>query len=365
MLFRLKQSNLSLKMNKAIPGFRISTIFRLILRNFELFWRDLFHLEYRPYKLLLKLTEYCNSKCQTCHIWKNDGTPKSEINLSDLEPVLADYGKNLFWVSLSGGEITLYKNFDELILLLKKHCPNLRIVTFTTNALKPEKALDCAKKIKEQGYDVFVTVSLDGDEKIHDFVRGIDGNYDLVMKTRRLLTENSITTHFGLTVSRFNTEFFKNLTAEKFSDYRAVSFEHSGGIYKIAEFSSTDVLLPAIDKVAELYRVKKISDLVELIYIKLARVFFAGGKSRLPVPCEVIASNLHISPKGEIKPCMYLPSLGQIRLNSLSEVLKSPQTRVLRNKALKGQCEKCWMNCYAPHSIMRHPFKALKKIFIS
>ena len=351
-------------MNPSVRSFRISTIFLLILRNIELLWRDLFKLDFRPYKLLLELTEYCNSKCQTCYIWKNDGPPKQEINLEDLERLLADYGKNLFWVSLSGGEVTLYKNFDELILLLKRYCPNLKIVTFTTNALKPEKSLACALKIKEQGYDTFVTISLDGDEKTHDFVRGVEGNHRLALKTHQLLTDNRITTHFGLTISRFNLDFFKNLSTEDFTNYRAISFEHGGGIYKTASGAGAQALLPAIDKVIDLYKVKKISDLIEFIYIKLARLFFSEGKEALPIPCEVIASNLHISPKGEIKPCMYLPALGQIKTDRLSQVLKSPLAHDLRTKALKGQCEKCWMNCYAPHSIMRHPIKSLRKYLL-
>ncbi len=348
-------------MNKPISGFRLSTIFFLVLRNLELVWRDLFKMDYRPYKLLLELTEYCNSKCQTCYIWKNDGTPKQEINIQDMQAVLEDYGPHLFWIGLSGGEITLYKNFDELILLFKRYCPNLKIVTFTTNALKPEKALACAQKIKEQGYDLFVTISLDGDEKTHDFVRGIDGNYNLALKTQKLFNENNIVSHFGLTASRFNLDFFKNLTPEQFQDYRAISFEHGGGIYKTHEGAAANVLMPSIERVIELYNLKHVSDLVESVYLRLAKIFFASDKQDLPVPCEVISSNLHISPKGEIKPCMYLPSLGEIKTNRISEVLKSQQAKDLRNRALKGQCEKCWMNCYAPHSIMRHPIKSLKK----
>ncbi|MGZ3691153.1 MAG: radical SAM/SPASM domain-containing protein, partial [Pseudobdellovibrio sp.] len=326
--------------------------------------RDLFKMEYRPYKLLLELTEYCNSKCQTCYIWKNDGSPKQEINLKDLESVLRDYGSNLFWIALSGGEVTLYKNYDELIQLLKKHCSNLKIVTFTTNALKPQKALDCALKIKEAGYDLFVTISLDGDEATHDRVRGVQGNYKTAMQTQELLLQNKIFCHFGLTVSRFNLDYLKNLSVEKFRDYRAISFEHGGGIYKTETSEAEGFPVSAVERVNELYAARQFSDVVEAIYLKLAQIFFSDKKSALPLPCEVIATNLHISPRGEIKPCMYLPPLGRIEKDTISQVLKTTQAKALREQALKGQCEKCWMNCYAPHSIMRHPLLSIKKYLL-
>ena len=191
---------------------RFSTILIIILRNIELALRDVFRLRFRPYKVLLELTDHCNSKCKTCEIWKPGSEKKNEIKVKDLEPILQEYGANLLWVALGGGEVTLYKDFDRLIDLLGAHCPNLRILTFTTNALMPEKVLEFAQKIKSRGYDVFITISLDGDKKAHDFIRGVDGNYEKAQGVLEQLNTQNIWSHFGLTVSGFNSEYIeKNL----------------------------------------------------------------------------------------------------------------------------------------------------------
>lgn len=351
-------------MSNKLSDFKLYTLLIIIIRNFELFLRDIFGLNYRPYKLLLELTEQCNSKCQTCHIWVNNGEIKQELDPIQLKKTLEDYGKNILWIALSGGEVTLYKNFAQLVELINVHCPNLKLVTFTTNAIKPQKTLEYAKLIQNKGYDLFVTISLDGDETTHDSVRGIKGNYQLAQQTYQLLLAEKISVHFGLTVSQFNSQYLIGLNSENINNYRAISFEHTGGIYKTADTGHFKKLKPVVEVIGQSYKMKKFSDVVEFLYVKLAQSFFTNSETKLPLPCEVIATNLHISPCGEIKPCMFLPSLGNIRQNSISELLKTKEAKGLRSRALSGNCQRCWMNCYAPHSIMRHPLKALIKFMV-
>ncbi|MBY0552899.1 radical SAM protein [bacterium] len=339
---------------------RIWTIFLVVFRNAELGLRDLFGLKYRPYKLLLELTDYCNSKCKTCFIWKKGEEQKVEIKVSELSTSLKEFGPNLLWISLSGGEVTLYSDFDELAEALSFVCPNLRIITFTTNGLKPEKALECALSLKKRGYDLFITVSMDGDAHTHDFIRGIDGNFDRAQKTYELLKDAGIWCHYGLTVSGHNEAYIKNKIKNDIHKIRAFSYEHSGGIYKTHNQTSYQQISQSISVIQSYYKIKSFGEVVEFIYIVLAKKFFSQNKKRLPVPCDVVASSLHIRPNGDIVPCMYLPALGNISRNKLDQILHSVEARSLRSRAIKGNCNKCWMNCYAPHSIMRHPISAIK-----
>lgn len=344
---------------------RLTTVIIIILRNIELSLRDFFSLNLRPYKVLLELTDYCNSKCKTCFIWKNADEKKNQIIVSELEPLLKEYGSNLLWLSLGGGEVTLYQDFDVLIDAIARNCSNLRIVTFTTNALKPEKVLECSKKIRSYGYDLFVTVSLDGDQKTHDDVRGVKGNYFLAQQTMQLLKKNRIWAHFGLTVSRLNSDYISNFLKNDIEQIRAFSFEHTGGIYKTDLKIDMPAISKNIKKIRSLYKIRQLAEIVEFIYISLAQKFFDSKIKTVPIPCEVIATSLHIRPNGDIKPCMYLPRVGNIKHDQLGPLLKTTATRQLRARALSAQCEKCWMNCYAPHSIMRHPLLAFKMLFLS
>lgn len=344
---------------------RILTIFAIITRNIEMALRDLFKLSPRPYKVLLELTDYCNSKCKTCFIWKNTADIKNQLKTVDLRPALKEYGSNFLWVALGGGEITLYAEFDQLVEDLKTYCPNLRIVTFTTNGLKPEKALDYAIKLKKSGYDLFITISRDGDEEYHDYIRGVIGNHELALQTMKLLKENNIWTHFGLTVSHLNSDYISENLKEDIHLTRAFSFEHNKGIYKTNYDISSGAILASIKKVKQLYKIQQLSEIVEYIYISLAEIFFKQNKKHISIPCEVISSSLHIRSNGDVVPCMYLPAIGNIKENNLVANLKSKEASGLRQKALSGSCEKCWMNCYAPHSIMRHPLLSLKKLFFT
>ena len=169
------------------------------------------------------------------------------------------------------------------------------------------------------------------------------------------LKEQKIWAHFGLTVSGYNAEFIKNRLASDIEGVRSFSFEHSGGIYKTESVQNEKQILASIRKVRSIYKVRQISEIVEYIYLSLAECFFSSNRKNVPVPCEVIASSLHIRPNGDISPCMYLPKIGSIKSGNLTGLLGATGTRLLRERARNAECSKCWMNCYAVHSIMRHP----------
>ena len=80
---------------------------------------------------------------------------------------------DLLWLSLSGGEVTLVKYYYDLIDEAVKTCKNLKILAFTTNALSINRAYEYAMYAKSKGLDVLITISLDGDEKVHDQSRGV------------------------------------------------------------------------------------------------------------------------------------------------------------------------------------------------
>jgi len=151
------------------------TIISIIKINIEIWFRKFFGLKITPYKALINLTDLCNSRCNFCDIWKIK--PKDEITLNEITNLFKSYNKHLYWLSLSGGEITLVKYFKPMIDELVKNCKNIKILAFTTNALAVERALEYAAYAKKSGLDVLVTISLDGDEKTHDELRGVKGNF--------------------------------------------------------------------------------------------------------------------------------------------------------------------------------------------
>ena len=119
-------------------------------------------------------------------------------------------GSSLVWLALSGGEVTLVKYLDLMLIEARKRCKNLKIVTFTTNALLPKKVIQLSEQVKANGFDLMVTISLDGDEELHDRVRGVPGNYKKCIELYDSLKAMGVNVNFGITVSDVNESYIRN-----------------------------------------------------------------------------------------------------------------------------------------------------------
>lgn len=281
-----------------------------------------------------------------------------ESSLSDYSHLFESSGHTLKWLSLSGGEITLFHNFSEFASLIKKYCCKLRIITFTTNGLNPEKILEIAGKLQGLSKDMFIVISLDGDQKLHDKLRGVPGNYEKAQKSFQLLKEAGFTVYFGTTLNNNNSEWIEG-NAEKL---KSVSLIHSDGIFEKRNQIDDEKLALSLKKIVDNYKTRSLSELGEYFYLKLGIVFLKSGRKKLPIRCDSLNSSLHITPHGEIKPCMYLPAVGNIKNNTIDECLKGKEAALMREKIAKELCPKCWMNCYAPHSILQHPLQTLNAL---
>ena len=67
-------------------------------------------------------------------------------------------------------------------------------------------------------------------------------------------------------------------------------------------------------------------------------------------------------PNGDVKPCMFMNPIGNIKEGDFKKIYNSDNTDQVRKDIKKDKCPKCWMNCYSPHSIMQNPFKSLLKL---
>lgn len=338
---------------------KLTTILYVIFFNIKIWFRKIFNSNPRPYKILLNLTDLCNSRCNFCDIWKIK--PQNEINLKEISNIFDNFKNDLVWLSLSGGEVTLVKYYKEMIDELVSKCKNIKILAFTTNALSVNRALEYAKYAKQKGLDVLVTISLDGDEETHDRLRGIKGNYKKCFKLYDLLKLNNINCNFGITLSDQNSEFIE----KKFYKYKdmikAVTFVHNHGIFNIEKNVEDNKILNSLKKIYSLYNLSKLEHLVEKIHLKISILFLEKKRDKNIIPCDVINSSLHLMPNGDVKPCMFMDKIGNVRENEISNIISNENTKNVIREIKKNNCPKCWMNCYSPHSIMQHPIKSVFK----
>ncbi len=321
-----------------------------------------------PYKLMIQLTNLCNSKCKNCLIWThevNHNPEYQEVSNEDICNVMTELREDLFWIAFTGGEPTLKK--DDIIFLLSKAveiCPRMRVVAFTTNGLKPNDALEIALEIKKLGLDSIVTISLDGDEMTHDHIRGVKGNYQLAQETLKLLENHGVKVHFGLTVGKLNYDYIQNKYHQDAAHIKAVTFTHLNGIYSYGGSVNAGRMLESIKTIIRNYKVDKLHETIELIYLKISEIFFNREMKENIIPCSVLKSTIDVMANGDIVPCMFLPKISSANKFKKSD-LDSKEVKKVLEDIRKNKCPKCWMNCYAPHSIIDKPITSLIKVMRS
>jgi MoaA/NifB/PqqE/SkfB family radical SAM enzyme len=336
---------------------KLSTLLSLVSLQVKNQVKVKLRLKYTPFKWLIQLTNDCNSRCQTCHIWKinkeNPTFKEQETNLDEYRKLFEQSGGGLHWLALSGGEISLFEPWDDFIELIRKNCPSLKLVTFTTNGLEPKKILARAQSLKKISREVFIVLSLDGPQKLHDKLRGVPGNYEKVFKTKALLDDEGIATYLGATLNNQNIDYWQSSYT---GDVESISLVHSDGIYHKSVRRNEGVIFEGLKKILRKYQLNSIAKFGEFIYLRLALSFLKTGKT--PLPCDSLNSSIHFDPYGKVQACMFMPSLGSIKDNSLGEILGARESERQRKLIKNKNCPQCWMNCYAPHSIMAHPFKS-------
>ena len=242
--------------------------------------------------------------------------------------------------------------------------PNLKIIAFTTNCLLPNRVLDYSLYIKNNGFDPLITLSLDGDEKTHDNLRGIKGNYQKCIETYENLRKNNILCHYGITLSKDNHKFVKEKYNKFKNSMKAVTFVHSEGIYnKENSYKDDEKIIQSLEIIYRNFKIRKIYEIIEKLHIKISIKFLKEQRKKNIIPCDVLNSSLHIMPDGNVKPCMFMKEVGNIKKNSLLEIIKSDTYDNSKNKIKKDQCPKCWMNCYSPHSMIQNPIKTIFSAF--
>lgn len=143
--------------------------------------------------LEIRITNKCNSRCIICFIWKYGIVNDRDMTLPEIKKLFDRKEfkavKNLY---ISGGEPLLRPDISQVIDVLLKCFPKLERFDLTSNGTFPEKTQHILKKIakKKNLKRIFLSLSLDGDRKIHKKIRRIN-SYDTLIKTIKLCKDIS------------------------------------------------------------------------------------------------------------------------------------------------------------------------------
>ncbi|MFL6279519.1 MAG: radical SAM/SPASM domain-containing protein [Vicinamibacterales bacterium] len=318
-----------------------------------------------PLKLNLCLTYWCQYKCKTCNIWQRK--PADELTTDEILALVRE-NPNVNWVDLTGGEIFLRRDIDEIFDAILTGWPRLAILHFPTNGFQTDRIVRSVVRIAGRGpARTVITVSVDGDESLNDEIRGIKGGFRRQMETFRALRQiRGIVTALGVTLSTHNVGQFERTFAAcarecpglTVDDVHLNVAQRSTHYYGNAETDSVAPDPKSARTEMDKYRGMRGAawsprQLLETVYLKHLDRFLATG--RMPMPCHALRASCFIDPWGVVYPCItYSRPIGRLRDTGmrLAPIWNDIQTEQVQDEIWRGQCPQCWTACEAYQSIL-------------
>ena len=140
-----------------------------------------------PMKLTFCITYWCNYKCQTCNIWKMK--PRDELTLDEIQRFFR-VSNRFSWIDVTGGEVTLRKDFVDVCVAITSNCKDLLLLHYPTNGYLTEQLVGYSREIAKMSQErLMIPISCDGDEAMHDKIRGVEGGWQRQIESFRRLRE--------------------------------------------------------------------------------------------------------------------------------------------------------------------------------
>lgn len=306
----------------------------------------------------------CNCRCVMCDIWRIRETRR--ITVRDLEPHIESIRRlRVRWVVFSGGEPLLNRDLGALSERLREN--GIRLTLLTAGLLLEHYAPSVAQLMDD------VIVSLDGPLEIHNCIRGVPKAFErlaLGLQALRTVRPQMVVTA-RCTVQRANAGALRDtVRAARELELNSISFLAadltSQAFNRPASWSSarqSDVA-PDARGVDQLEReieglISEHGEDLRSGYIvespdKLRRIVahFRAWLGQLPpvAPlCNAPWVSTVVEADGNVRPCFFQPSFGNLQQRTLIDVLNSEEAvhfRETLNVASNPICQTCVCSLY-------------------
>lgn len=304
--------------------------------------------------LVLYLTDGCNSRCQTCDIWR---LPRRNMPIALAERLAAEgRGLGLRHVLFSGGEAMQHPDWPRIAAAFRAAGAKVGLLT---NGLLLRKQ---AAEVRQ--YVDLLTVSLDGGTPAsYQAIRGVDG-FDLVLDGIRAVADHVPTTT-RTTVQRGNyAEIPLIVDAALGAGAQRASFlavdvgnPEAFGPRALSTPQNSPALGPddlpkfaaVLDSLEQTHTAQFATRQIAESPAKMRRLhaYFAAlhGEAAFSGPaCNAPHLSVVVEVDGRLRPCYFLPTGGTVADQPLSEALNTPDLIALRAAYRAGQrteCDRC------------------------
>jgi len=341
--------------------------------------------------VILYVTESCNLKCITCSY--REALP-GELSLNEIKELASQLNKlGLRHIVFSGGEPLLRKDFAEICKSFSEF--NVKQSLLTNGLLLEKRVKEIYKYFSE------IIVSVDGAyAETHNPIRGVN-SFDLIMKgittalslpgikdiSIRTVIQKSNFRQIGdmvrlaksLGVKRISflsadvlPGAFGRIPGNRIIDkYHGENFAKDNGIdgatspnsaQFIPHFGAGHAMTNQQDILLNEDEIKEFRQIIQKLSIENKADFDSGfisessaklfhmadyfeahtGKSGFPkTSCNAPMMSAVITSTGEVQPCFFLPAFGNIRKNSVKELINCESVRETRMKVKNYKMERC------------------------
>lgn len=310
-------------------------------------------------RLSIELSRNCNLKCPYCYLNENKEKIEDELSFEDIKKIIRQAKQaGAKTITLVGGEPTIYPRLRELVSFI--NAEGLTPLIFTNGTVMTE---ELAGFLYENNASIIVKFnSWDAPEIQNEMVGNIEGVFEKIQKTISLLIK-----------AGFNKEAPTRLGVES-----VISRANLSQIPKIFKFARENNIFPYLELITPAGKGKDNEEILtkeeaKNVFYDLLRIDEEEfGYTWIPRPpqvattCKYYFSSIYVCSHGQVQPC---PGnnidLGNLKKESLSEVLDKPNTKKHRNvrNNIKGKCRDCHhrLECYgcrgAVYNLTGDPFE--------
>lgn len=350
-----------------------------------------------PLTLTYSVTAACRSLCKTCSIGRvyleNPELAKQDLSLEEIERVFKSLG-HIYFFNVSGGEPFMRMDLAEIIKLAAIHLkPSLMHIP--TNALAPRaiekmthKILDYMDEYLPASVPISIKPSIDGIGEMHDFVRGVKGNWEKLDETiDRLLAIRAkrprLHVDLGTVISNLNIHHLDEI--EDWVHRRGVeSYRHEIAEQRVEFHNIGDPITPPPDVYEKLTRefadkiirniknkafLTRTTEAVRVAYYDVAIQILK--QRRQVTPCYGGISNIQMNYGGDLWPCCVLAdeqTMGNVRDfdYDIKKLLTSKQAKSAKKYIADKNCACPLANQWLTNVLLtpRHMVKALYTLLV-
>jgi len=269
-----------------------------------------------PFSLVVSISYRCNSRCITCGVWKKQS---DELSLDEWKQVFAHLGRTPAYLTFTGGEPFLRRDFPALVGAAYRRTRPL-LITIPTNGLLTEQVLACTEAICRAAphSQIGINLSLDAVGEEHDRIRGVPGTWERAMRTWQGLKAlqprfPNLVLSIHTVISRENVAHFQEIY-EGLQDLQPDSY-----ITEVAEervelgtvgweiTPSPEAYRPIADFLARQARTAPAPGIAALTQTFRSRYYHLAAatleQGRQVIPCHAGWASAQIAPDGDVWTC--------------------------------------------------------------